>query len=105
MNGGVVPDDLLRDAQTWAPSTVELADLELLLSGAYAPLTGFLGPTDLESLRRTGRLADGTAWSVPVTLRVPGRIAAALSGHLILTDHEGAPMAVLDAVDVGSGGR
>ncbi len=100
MNSGVVPDGLLRDAQTWAPSTVELADLELLLSGAYAPLTGFLGRTDLDSLARTGRLADGTPWSVPVTVQVPTRIADATDGYLILTDHEGAPMAVLHVTEV-----
>ncbi len=71
MNGWVLPDDVLRDAPTYTPRPHELADLELLLSGAYAPLTGFLGRADLHELRRTGRLADGTPWPVPVTLEVP----------------------------------
>jgi sulfate adenylyltransferase len=100
MNGGAVPEGVLRDAPTWAPSTIELADLELLLSGAYAPLTGFLGHADLDRLARTGRLADGTPWSVPVTLRVPSKLADSLNGALVLTDHEGAPMAVMTVDDV-----
>jgi sulfate adenylyltransferase len=93
--------DMLRDAPTWVGSAVELADLELLLSGAYAPLTGFLGQSDLASLASTGHLADGTAWSVPVTLQVPAKLATA--PMLILTDQEGAPMAVLDVTEVSPG--
>src|SRR6476619_7417685 len=56
VSGSVLPDDVLRDAPSYTPRPHELADLELLLSGAYAPLTGFLGRTDLSSLQRRGRL-------------------------------------------------
>ncbi|MER7004578.1 adenylyl-sulfate kinase [Dactylosporangium sp. NPDC000555] len=111
MNGWVVdgwalPDEVLRDAPTHTPKPSELADLELLLSGAYAPLTGFLGSADLIALRRTGRLADGTTWPVPVTLEVPRSLAEQLDVTnplrrvLILADLEGAPVAALDAVEL-----
>ena len=59
-NGWVLPDELLRDAPAYTPRPYELADLELLLSGAYAPLSGFLGRADLASVARRGRLADAT---------------------------------------------
>ncbi len=106
MSGWVLPEDVLRDAPSHAPRPYELADLELLLSGAYAPLTGFLGRTDLATLARRGRLADGTAWPVPVTLEVPDEAVAELEpGNplrrvLVLTDPEGAPVAAVDAVDI-----
>src|SRR5438477_11698557 len=99
MTGGwVLPDEVLRDAPAYAPRPYELADLELLLSGAYTPLTGFLGRADLASLARRGRLADGTAWPVAVSLEVPAGMAAELDpGNplrrvLLLTDPEGAPV-------------
>jgi sulfate adenylyltransferase len=101
--GWVLPDEVLRDAPSHAPRPYELADLELLLSGAFEPLTGFLGQDDLISLRRRGRLADGTAWPVPVTLEAPEEAVAALDPAnplrrvLVLTDPEGAPVAAIDA--------
>jgi sulfate adenylyltransferase len=101
--GWVLPDDVLRDAPSYAPRPYELADLELLLTGAYAPLTGFLGKEDLAHLARRGRLVDGTAWPVPVTLEVPDETVTGLEpGNplrrvLVLTDPEGAPMAAIDA--------
>src|SRR2546423_12695655 len=98
MTGGwVLPDEVVRDAPGYAPRPFELADLELLLSGAYAPLTGFLGRADLASLSRRGRLADGTAWPVAVTLAAPDDAVAAIDpGHplppvLVLTHPAGAP--------------
>ena len=106
MNGSVLPEDVLRDAPSYTPLPHELADLELLLSGAYAPLTGFLGRADLDALRRRGRLADGTLWPVPVTLEVPGELAELLvlddplHRTIILTDPEGAPVAALEVSDV-----
>jgi sulfate adenylyltransferase len=105
MNGWVLPDDVLREAPTYTPRPHEIADLELLLSDAYAPLTGFLGRADLASLRRTGRLADGTPWPVPVTLEVPQPLIEQLDINnpvrrvLVLTDLEGAPIAALDTTE------
>ncbi|GAA0944259.1 bifunctional sulfate adenylyltransferase/adenylylsulfate kinase [Virgisporangium aurantiacum] len=101
-NGWVLPEGVLRDAPAYTPRPHELADLELILSGAYAPLTGFLGRDDVASLARTGRLVDGTPWPVPVTLEVPPGIAEQLDVDnplrrvLVLTDPEGAPVAAVD---------
>jgi sulfate adenylyltransferase len=108
MTGWALSEDVLRDAPTFAPSPAELADLELLLSGAYAPLTGFLGAADIASVIRTGQLADGTPWPVPVTLEIPAALGAMIDpsdpAHrtVILTDPEGAPIATLDVAEVGS---
>jgi sulfate adenylyltransferase len=79
---------------TWTPAPAELDDLELLLLGAYAPLTGFLGCGDATSVRRTGRLVDGTPWPVAIELEVPTEVAllAEAAGVLRLTDEEGAPV-------------
>ena len=106
MNGSVLPEDVLRDAPSYTPRPHELADLELLLSGAYAPLTGFLGRADLTALSRRGTLADGASWPVAVTLEVPREMADSLDlddpvhRTVVLTDPEGAPVAALEATDV-----
>jgi sulfate adenylyltransferase len=104
--GWAMPEGLLRDAPAYAPRPRELADLELLLNGALAPLTGFLTRDDLESVTRKARLADGTPWPVKITLEVPARLveefdtANPLKRVLVLTDPEGAPIAALDGMDV-----
>jgi sulfate adenylyltransferase len=106
MNGWVLPDAVLRDAPTHAPRMRELADLELLLSGAVEPLSGFNTRADLDAITRSGRLADGTPWPVRVTLEVPAGLVEGiditnpLKRVITLTDPEGAPLAAIDAVDV-----
>ncbi|WP_229404677.1 adenylyl-sulfate kinase [Micromonospora sp. NBRC 110038] len=107
-NGWVLPDEVLRDAPAYTPRPGELADLELLLSGAYAPLTGFMTRADLASVSRRGRLADGAPWQVPVALQVPAAVADGLDPAdparrvLVLSDGEGAPVASLEVTDVWS---
>ncbi len=105
MTGWALPDDVLREAPTHAPQLRELADLELMLSGALAPLTGFPTRADLAEIARSGRLADGARWSVPLTLEVPTErvtdldLTNPLRRVLVLTDPEGTPLAALDVVD------
>ena len=48
----------------------QLGDLELLLSGAFAPLTGFMCTADVTAVERAAKLADGTPWPILVTLDV-----------------------------------
>lgn len=94
------PADTPTDPPTWTPSARELADLELLLGGALAPLRGFLGRRDLEAVRSGGTLADGTPWRAEVMLTVPAEIGAeAVAAGLVLTDPEGSPVARLDPAD------
>jgi sulfate adenylyltransferase len=81
----------------WTPDARELADLELLLSGAYAPLTGFLGAADVDSVIERGRLADGTPWPDPITIALPGEVP--VDARVTLRDPEGAAVAVLTVAE------
>lgn len=71
------------------------ADLELLATGAYSPLTGFLGEADYLSVIEHLRLADGTPWSLPITLAVGREEARHYRGQVVLT-RGGEPVGMLD---------
>jgi sulfate adenylyltransferase len=81
---------------SWTLDEPQLADLELLLSGAFAPLTGFMSAADVATVAAYGTLADGTPWQFPVTLDVPASAIAPDASHVMLQDPEGTPLAVLD---------
>ncbi|MCW2887671.1 MAG: adenylylsulfate kinase [Streptosporangiaceae bacterium] len=89
--------DILLDLPAWTPGPAELADLELLLTGAFAPLTGFQGSFDTATVIAGGRLADGTPWPVPVTLTVPKELTG--EPRVVLQDPEGVPLAVLEVTE------
>ena len=55
----------------------QLSDAALVASGAFSPLTGFMGSRDYEPVLTEMRLASGVLWPIPVTLTVPEDHAAA----------------------------
>lgn len=89
----------------WTPADAQLGELELITTGAFAPLSGYLTTADLTAVAARGELADGTPWPVPVTLTVPAGAVPSGADHLVLQDPEGSPLAVVEIserVDIGS---
>ena len=86
----------------WVPTDRPRCDLDLLITGAMAPLTGFLGRADYESVCERMRLADGALWPMPITLDVPAEIARRLGPGegLALREPSGALLGVLWIDDV-----
>ncbi len=72
-----------------------IADLEMIATGAYSPLTGFLGEADYRSVIERLRLSDGTPWSIPITLGV-GRDEAPRYRGLVRLTAQGETVGLLD---------
>jgi sulfate adenylyltransferase len=90
---------------TWTLDDAQLGDLELITSGAFAPLTGFMGQADLAAVTESGTLADGTPWPVPVTLDVAASAIPDGADRLVLQDQEGSPLAVIAITETVSDGE
>ncbi len=81
--------------------TVDLrtvADLELIATGAYSPLTGFMGLADYQRVLHEMRLANDLPWSLPITLRVAD--ARRLRDTVALAASDGRPVALLEVREV-----
>jgi sulfate adenylyltransferase len=80
----------------------ELADLEMIASGALSPLTGFLGSADYASVVDRMRLADGTVWPIPITLgaREEQRAELEVGREAALFDENGRLWGTIDVAEV-----
>ena len=80
----------------------QLCDLELLMCGAFTPLTGFMDEKCYSSVLEHSRLPDGGVWPIPVNLDVDEKLAEKLGAgeHLALRDSEGFMLAVLTVSDI-----
>ncbi len=47
-----------------------LNDLEMIASGVFSPLEGFMGQKDFESVLNSGRLENSLPWTIPVVLAI-----------------------------------
>src|SRR3990172_207174 len=100
--GGAERKGAARDFISLDLNPRQLCDLEMLATGAFSPLTGFMGRADYEQVCSSMRLADGTLWPVPVTLNVPIATAERLAAgqKVALRDIEGTMIAVLTVAEI-----
>jgi len=92
-----------REWPSWDLSARQLCDLELLLSGGFSPLRGFMNRADYESVCHDMKLASGLLWPMPITLDITEEIAKTLkpgSSKVALRDPEGVMLAILHVEDV-----
>ncbi len=48
----------------------QISDLEMIATGAFSPLEGFINSKDYKSVLETMRLSNGIVWSMPITLDI-----------------------------------
>jgi sulfate adenylyltransferase len=95
------PRQALIDSLQTSPSLTlkpwEVADFEMIATGALSPLRGFMGLADYTSTLREMRLAGGLPWTIPVTLRVEERLRA---DRFALRSSDGLLLGVIEVSDV-----
>lgn len=92
-----------REFPSWDLTPRQVCDLELLMSGGFSPLTGFMNKADFEGVCNNMRLTSGVLWPIPITLDVKEEFAKTLkpgSSKVALRDGEGVMLAVLHVEDV-----
>jgi sulfate adenylyltransferase len=95
-----VAAELSTSPLPWLPLTAaEAADLRALGSGAYSPLTGFMGAKEHQSVTESMRLPDGTLWPIPVCLGLPEGVRVD-GGRALLRGDQGELAGVLEVEEV-----
>jgi sulfate adenylyltransferase len=92
-----------REWPSWDLTPRQLCDVELLLTGGFSPLQGFMKRADYERVCHNMHLASGVIWPMPITLDVTEDFAKKLqpgSSKIALRDPEGVMVAVLDVEEV-----
>jgi sulfate adenylyltransferase len=92
-----------KEYPSWDLTARQVCDVELLLSGGFSPLRGFMNRADYEGVCHNMRLSSGVLWPMPITLDVREEFAKGLkpgSSKIALRDPEGVMLAVLHVEDV-----
>jgi len=97
---GPAREDLLKKASQLSSITLnerELSDLDMIACGALSPLTGFMGKNDYIAVRDSMHLANGLAWSLPITLSASKEETASLKigDDVALKDEKGNVLAII----------
>jgi len=107
MVSGARREELLRASRHFASMALgprQLGAVELLMTGALAPLQGFMGSEEVARVQASMRLPDGTPWPTPITLRAPaGAAPMSVGDRVALRDSEGVMVAVLRVSEVFEG--
>ncbi len=97
-----------KDWPSWDLTQRQICDLELLMSGGFSPLQGFMTRADYEGVCQNMRLASGVLWPMPITLDVTEEFAKKLtpgSSKVALRDAEGVMLGVLNVEEVWQADR
>jgi len=91
----------IANLKSWDLTQRQICDLELIMSGGFNPLSGFLGQEDYKSVVENMRLSNGALWPIPITLDVSQDFAAGVEEgqDILLRDLEGVVLAVLTISD------
>jgi sulfate adenylyltransferase len=83
-------------------SAKQACDLEMIATGAFSPLTGFVGKADFDGICRDMRLSSGEVWPIPITLAVDGAVKGSLreGGRAALHHGDGTLLAVMDVEEI-----
>ena len=100
----VVPEEERRERSMEAAELLKvplspraLSDLQMISSGVFSPLEGFMLREEYEGVVEDMRLGSGLAWSLPVTVSVDEEQAGRLSEgtEVALVDDTGEPVATM----------
>jgi sulfate adenylyltransferase len=74
-----------------------LSDLEMIATGVFSPLTGFMVQDDYDAVVETMHLKNGLVWSLPITLSIEDSEADAISEgeEVALTNGDGRILATM----------
>ena len=67
-----------------------------IANGVFSPLEGFMGQNDYTSVIDQMRLENDVAWTIPILLPVSEQANSAPGDEVLLVDHQGKPVAVLE---------
>ncbi len=80
----------------------EIADLEMIATGAFSPLEGFVNSKDYESILHSMHLPNGVPWTIPITLSVSedGRSKIKESEELAMYSLDGDCLGIIELEEI-----
>ncbi|MGD1915111.1 MAG: sulfate adenylyltransferase [Phycisphaerales bacterium] len=100
---GARRDELIAEAAGLPRIDLSLkqsCDVEMIGTGAFSPLTGFMGAADVKGVSEDMRLSNGSRWPIPITLSVDGASAPAQGSRVALYAPNGQLQAVMTVEEV-----
>lgn len=93
--------DITRLTKTIELDEIAMSDLDLIGTGAYSPLTGFLTEKDYDAVVQNMRLTTGEPWTIPITLPVDQTVAHDISiGEIIKLVKNNVVYGVIEVTDI-----